>query len=103
MARTYIHELRAWPAFAWDSKALALLLSEVRLRQGLLVGKMRGYGLASQWTATLRSSNGRDNQIERHRGRGARPRKRPVLARSAAGAGGRRAHSAQGSKRRWRC
>jgi Fic family protein len=30
------------------------LLSEVRLRQGLLVGKMRGYGLASRWTATLK-------------------------------------------------
>jgi Fic family protein len=54
MARTYIHELRDWPSFTWDSKALAPLLSEVRLRQGLLVGKMRGYGLASRWTATLK-------------------------------------------------
>ncbi|MGH7743971.1 MAG: Fic family protein [Candidatus Dormibacteria bacterium] len=54
MARTYIHELRGWPRFTWDSKALAPLLSEVRLRQGLLVGKMRGYGLASRWTATLK-------------------------------------------------
>lgn len=54
MARTYIHELRDWPTFIWDSKALAPLLSEVRLDQGLLVGKMRGYGLASRWTATLK-------------------------------------------------
>ena len=54
MARTYIHELRDWPRFTWDSKALAPLLSEVRLHQGLLVGKMRGYGLASRWTATLK-------------------------------------------------
>src|SRR5580692_10476453 len=54
MARTYIHELLDWPRFTWDSKALALLLSEVRLRQGLLVGKMRGYGLASRWAATLK-------------------------------------------------
>ena len=54
MARTYIHNLRDWPRFTWDSKALAPLLSEVRLHQGLLVGKMRGYGLASQWTATLK-------------------------------------------------
>jgi len=54
MARTYIHELRDWARFTWDSKALAPLLSEVRLRQGLLVGKMRGYGLASRWTATLK-------------------------------------------------
>jgi Fic family protein len=54
MAKKYIHELRDWPGFTWDSKALASLLSEVRLRQGLLVGKMRGYGLASRWTATLK-------------------------------------------------
>ena len=54
MARTYIHELLDWPRFTWDSKALAPLLSEVRLHQGLLVGKMRGYGLASRWTATLK-------------------------------------------------
>jgi Fic family protein len=54
MARKYIHELRDWPRFTWDSKVLAPLLSEVRLRQGLLVGKMRGYGLASRWTATLK-------------------------------------------------
>jgi Fic family protein len=54
MARKYIHELRDWPAFTWDSKALAPLLSEVRLRQGLLVGKMRDYGLASRWSATLK-------------------------------------------------
>lgn len=54
MARTYIHELRDWPGFTWDSKTLAPLLSHVRLRQGLLVGKMRGYGLASRWTATLK-------------------------------------------------
>src|SRR5271170_6836660 len=54
MAKKYIHELRDWPRFTWDSKALAPLLSEVRLRQGLLVGRMRGYGLASRWTATLK-------------------------------------------------
>ena len=54
MAKKYIHELRDWPGFTWDSKRLAPLLSEVRLRQGLLVGKMRGYGLASRWTATLK-------------------------------------------------
>jgi Fic family protein len=50
----YIHELHGWPGFTWDSKALAPLLSEVRLRQGLLVGGMRGYGLPSRWTATLK-------------------------------------------------
>src|ERR1700676_2721720 len=54
MARKYIHELTDWPRFSWDSQALARLLSEVRLRQGLLLGKMRGYGLTSRWTATLK-------------------------------------------------
>ena len=53
MARTYIHELTGWPAFTWDAKALAPLLSGVRLHQGLLLGKMRGYGFTSRWTATL--------------------------------------------------
>ena len=53
MARTYIHELAGWPTFNWDSKTLTPLLSGVRLRQGLLLGKMRGFGLKSRWTATL--------------------------------------------------
>lgn len=53
MARKFIHELVAWPAFTWDAKTLASLLSEVRLHQGLLLGKMRGYGLTSRWAATL--------------------------------------------------
>lgn len=53
MARTYIHELIGWPTFTWDSKTLAPLLSGVRLRQGLLLGKMRGYGFTSRSTATL--------------------------------------------------
>jgi Fic family protein len=54
MARQYIHELADWPRFTWDSGAIAPLLSEVRLRQGLLLGRMKGYGFASQWTATLK-------------------------------------------------
>src|SRR5215467_12183027 len=54
MARKYIHELVGWPGFTWDSEALAPLLSGVRLHQGLLLGKMRSYGFASQWTATLK-------------------------------------------------
>ena len=54
MARKYIHELTDWPRFTWDSKTLAPLLSGVRLRQGLLLGKMRSYGLTSRWTATLK-------------------------------------------------
>jgi Fic family protein len=54
VARKYIHELADWPRFRWDSKALPPLVSGVRLRQGLLLGKMQSYGLASRWTATLK-------------------------------------------------
>lgn len=54
MARTYIHELADWPTFTSDSGVIAPLLSEVRLRQGLLLGRMRSYGFPSQWTATLK-------------------------------------------------
>ena len=54
MARKYIHKLVGWSKFTWDSKTLASLLSGVRLHQGLLLGKMRGYGFASQWTTTLK-------------------------------------------------
>lgn len=54
MARTYIHQRSDWPRFTWDSKGLAPVLSGVRLRQGLLLGKMQGYGLPSRWTATLK-------------------------------------------------
>jgi Fic family protein len=54
MARTYIHELVGWPRFTWDSRTLAPLLSGVRLHQGLLLGKMRGFGLPSRWTAALK-------------------------------------------------
>jgi Fic family protein len=54
MARKYIHELIDWPNFTWDSRELVPLLSGVRLRQGLLLGKMQGYGFASRWTATLK-------------------------------------------------
>src|SRR6202790_2385815 len=53
MGRKNNHKLVDWPGFTWDSKTLAPLLSGVRLRQGLLLGKMRGYGFTSRWTATL--------------------------------------------------
>ena len=54
MARIYIHERADWPKFRWNAQGLAALLSGVRLRQGLLLGKRRGYGFASQRTATLK-------------------------------------------------
>ena len=54
MARKYVHELADWPRFTWDTKSLAPLQSGVRLRQGLLLGKVQSYGFASRWTATLK-------------------------------------------------
>jgi Fic family protein len=54
MARIYIYELADWPGFIWNSKTVAPLLSGVRLRQGLLLGKLQGYGFTSRWTATLK-------------------------------------------------
>ena len=54
MAGTYIYEQPNWPRFTFDAGAFAGLLSAVRLRQGELLGKMRSYGLSSQWHATLK-------------------------------------------------
>jgi Fic family protein len=50
----YIHKQPSWPQLTWDADATAGLLSAVRLRQGELLGKMRRYGLSSQWHATLK-------------------------------------------------
>src|SRR5579859_1016349 len=58
MAGKYIHELVGWPTFSWDAKTLAPVLSGVRLNQGLLLGKLRGYGFTSRWTATLNVLSG---------------------------------------------
>jgi Fic family protein len=49
----YIHQRAEWPLFTWDA-GVAALLSAVRLHQGALLGKMRSYGLSSQWGATLK-------------------------------------------------
>ena len=37
---TYIHELKGWPNFTWDSTKLARKLAAVRNRQGRLCGRM---------------------------------------------------------------
>jgi Fic family protein len=50
----YIYEQPSWPRFTWGASVVAGLLSTVRLRQGELLGKMRSYGLSSQWHATLK-------------------------------------------------
>lgn len=49
----FIHELLQWPKLRWDDARLALLLAEVRHRQGWLLGRMEGLGLGLREQATL--------------------------------------------------
>jgi Fic family protein len=50
---TYIHELKEWPTFSWDSSKLAQRLAAVRNRQGRLTGRMEELGLSLQTQANL--------------------------------------------------
>ncbi|HMN85948.1 MAG TPA: Fic family protein [Bauldia sp.] len=50
---TYIHELKEWPRFHWDHRALGDRLAVVRHRQGRLVGRMEGLGFPLRDEATL--------------------------------------------------
>lgn len=52
---TYIHELPEWPKFRWDDEALVLSLSDVRHRQGRLIGRMEMLGFDLQAEASLNS------------------------------------------------
>src|SRR5580658_10421243 len=54
MTVTYIHQLADWSRFTWDSEVVAGPLSKARLHQGLLLGKLQGYGFSSRWEATLK-------------------------------------------------
>ena len=51
--RRYIHERPEWPAFRWDSAAIAGQLAAVRYRQGRLLGRMEALGFQLQSEATL--------------------------------------------------
>lgn len=51
----YIHQLPNWPEFHWNHHKLALLLAEVRHRQGKLLGRMEGLGFHLQAEATLQT------------------------------------------------
>lgn len=53
--KTYIYEQPGWPRLRWDDKKLVSLLSEVRHRQGRILGKMEGLGFTLQSEATLHS------------------------------------------------
>ena len=49
----YIHYLPQWPQFKWDDEALVPSLSEVRHRQGRLIGRMEMLGFGLQAEASL--------------------------------------------------
>ncbi|HTE12498.1 MAG TPA: Fic family protein [Chitinophagaceae bacterium] len=49
----YIYQLKNWPDFQWDREKLALQLTEVRHRQGRLLGRMEGMGFHLQAEANL--------------------------------------------------
>src|SRR5271154_6908606 len=55
MRRTYIHDLREWPRFEWNTERLAEPLAAVRLRQGRLIGHMEALGFPLRTEAVLQT------------------------------------------------
>lgn len=51
----YVHQRKDWPHFYWDNEVLVLKLSEVRNRQGRLLGKMEALGFDLQNEALLKT------------------------------------------------
>lgn len=51
----YIHQLKQWPNFTWDTSSLALMLNEVHLKQGRLLGQMEKLGFDLQNEAVLQT------------------------------------------------
>jgi len=49
----WLHEYKNWTRFSWDTKKLAFKLSDVRHRQGLLIGKMKNLGFELKQEASL--------------------------------------------------
>lgn len=49
----YIHQKIGWPNFTWNSNDLSPILSELRYRQGLLVGRMKSLDFKLQQEAGL--------------------------------------------------
>ncbi len=49
----FIHDLSEWPAFVWDTQALAEALAAVRHRQGRHLGKMEAMGFDLRIEASL--------------------------------------------------
>ncbi|MES1181933.1 MAG: Fic family protein [Flavobacterium sp.] len=51
----YIHQLKNWPSFHWDTGTINQLLAETRHLQGKLLGKMERMGFGLQAEATLQT------------------------------------------------
>ncbi|MEW5818608.1 MAG: Fic family protein [Cyanobacteriota bacterium] len=49
----YIYEQKEWPKFTWDNEKILTKLTEVKLSQGLLLGKMQTLGFNLREEATL--------------------------------------------------
>ena len=49
----YIYQLPNWPRFTWKQEQIASVLSDVRHRQGKLIGRMEGLGFNLQAEANL--------------------------------------------------
>jgi Fic family protein len=49
----YIHQLKGWPSFSWDTEAILVRLGEVRHRQGRILGLMSSAGFRLQENAVL--------------------------------------------------
>ena len=51
----YIYQQNDWPAFYWNQKKLAPLLSAVRHRQDKIIGRMEGLGFGLRAEASLQT------------------------------------------------
>src|SRR5436309_8251119 len=51
----YIHDLKDWPRFRWDTDRLTEPLASVRHRQGRLIGRMESLGFKLQQEAVLQT------------------------------------------------
>ena len=63
----YIYQNENWPHFTWDETKILTLLAQVKLAQGLLLGKMQNIGFAMQDNALLQTLTEeilKSNQIE---------------------------------------
>jgi RsiW-degrading membrane proteinase PrsW (M82 family) len=60
----YIYELENWPNFIWNNDVVWTWLSEIKLQQGFLLGKMSGLGFQLQEQAVLQVLT--ESDLRRH-------------------------------------